>query len=187
MHHDACEHSAPSWPMSYVQVDSVPVEYRHLNPSCPLPPWRVNPETGMSLLLSDPPEKRDDVYKWTANIPLGIARVNEKRTVALQYFTSQVSQFNEYNRLHPDAPVSPPADTTEGKCAFSYSPTGSQHSFLDAIWIKSYNGNSKPRGSTHHSVAYLSWDNSVTPPAWEIVNLNIESKNYAELLCNDIP
>ena len=153
------------------------------NPGKPL--WGF--PDGWGIMQTDPPSQRDDVYKWTVNIPLGISRVNLKNEEVSSFWTRQVKQFSDWNRLHPKAQIAGPSDATEGKCTFSYSPTGSQHSFLDAMWIKDYNGSPKPNDPSLHSGFYIYWEDAANPPYWQINNTNNKGKDYVEFVCNALP
>jgi len=153
------------------------------NPGKPL--WGF--PDGWGIMQTDPPSQRDDVYKWTSNIPEGINRVNYKLTIISPFWDQQVRQFTAWNLAHPNALVPAPPDASEGTCMFSYSPAGSQHSFEDAMWIKAYNGSSKPDGSSFHSGAYIYWENATDPPHWQIVNTNNKGEDYVEFVCNALP
>jgi hypothetical protein len=76
--------------------------------------------------------------------------------------------------------VAAPQDTTFNGSTFSYSPTGNQHSYEDAIWIKQYNG---AVGN------YISWMNTgifENSPRWQF-NQNDSDGDYVKKVCGYLP
>jgi len=101
------------------------------------------------MQLTNPPATRRQLWDWQANVSAGMTLLGSvgtpasgKGAEAKASWNQSVSQFNQYNAEHWIFPASPPSNRSESCVTFSYSPTGNQHSFLDAVWLKRYNGNS---------------------------------------------
>lgn len=165
--------------------------FRQFEPSPGLPLW--GHPNGWGIMMVENPPRDELLYNWRENVAEGVLILNNKFGDADAFWSRQVSQYEQYEAdpLHPRIPVHP--NVVEGPCVFSHNPAASEHSFRDAIWIKMYNGASKPRPIPPHihSGMYLYWDNLDTDPLaipyWQRVELNSENVNYVESVCDDIP
>jgi hypothetical protein len=120
------------------------------------------PPHGFGIMQLDPPGGSQNIWNWTSNVDAGRAIINAFQAGSYEFWTTQQVQFETWNSQHQANPVAQPADDPEGNVIFSYSPTGANKSFADAIWIKQYNG--APSGH------YLVWQNGSgheDAPFWE--------------------
>ncbi|MFI5247800.1 MAG: hypothetical protein ACHQWV_04515 [Nitrospirales bacterium] len=143
---------------------------------------------GFGIFQIDPPTTTGDIWNWTTNVAEGKYQlIYDKGVAASQVWNNYVKAFNDWNHDHPDQQASLPPDDDQGKCFFSYNPTPSQKSFLDAIWIKRNNGIGQ------HKLDYIYWSTSdPTHPKWDfqrteyIASIDMDV-NYVNVVCNKNP
>ena len=66
---------------------------------------------------------------------------------------------------------------------FGGAPQGTNRSFIDATWIKNYNGSSRPGGGSGYYYNIIR-DTPTSKPSWIIFNLNNQNHNYVEAVSN---
>jgi hypothetical protein len=124
-----------------------------------LPLWTNN--HGFGIMQVDP-AMDVDLFSWVQNVTDGVKKNADNQAGASTFWANQVSQYTKWANAHDNQPA-PPANDPEGSyCTFSYSSQGSEQSFLDAIWIKQYNG--APNGN------YIGWQNGGIHrkhPSWQ--------------------
>lgn len=123
----------------------------------------------------------EDVWNWRHNVATGLQLLRNQAQIARTFWDRQVSQFNTWNASHPNAQITPPDDVTYNGITFSFNPSGIQHSFMDAIAIKMFNG------ATAH---FIVWDNvgqNAQSPRWRLNPLNNFGRNYVERVCQTAP
>lgn len=116
---------------------------------------------GFGIMQLDPPRSQGDLFEWTQNVTDGIAKVDNAASYGLGFWNRQVAQYTAWAQAHNNLPVPPGNDSEGTTCVFSYTPSGGEYPFSDAISIKVYNG--APRN-------YIFWLNTgahATNPAWE--------------------
>jgi IPT/TIG domain len=152
----------------------------------PLTSWRqfinglpiFGPPHGYGMMQIDPSTTLDLLFDWKVNADKGKQTVQVKKTENIGAWNGYISAWDAYNFIHPDNPAPPFANQSEGtQCVFSMSPSGTQHDFFDAVWIKAYNSNTLGR--------YLAWDTNTNH--WVRHELNSDGLNYVARLCNQIP
>jgi hypothetical protein len=116
---------------------------------------------GFGIMQLDPPASQLDVFEWTQNVTDGVAAVNALGPGAQSFWRRQVAQYTAWAQAHNNTPP-PPANDAEGtSCVFSYTPTGSEYPFSDAIWIKQYNG------AARNYIVWLNTGTYATNPMWQ--------------------
>lgn len=162
--------------------------YAQFLPTSGLPRYANNHDGGYGIFQLSPPSTPAQYWNWQANVDGGKKVLEQKRDSlsprgATKFWNDQKDQFNTWNSNHSTEPilqVPPPDPTIDGDCVFSFSPSGSEHSYRDAIWIKMYNGASQN---------YISWDNVTDPnhPQWAFSKTNANGKNYVDRICTTVP
>ena len=102
------------------------------------------------------------VWNWKENVAKAKSIIHDNSLAATTFWNRQVQQFNQWNADHPGATVAPPHDVTYGSTTFSFSPTGNQKSFADAIAIKMFNG------AAHHFIVWKNNGADASHPFWRI-------------------
>lgn len=136
------------------------------------------------------------LWDWKENIRIGVAFLQgEKYNMVNNHFDRELDIVEEWNLVHQDDLVNGHADQAEGNITYTHSnsynfnhdlgddPTGNNHSFIDATWIKNYNGSSRPE-SNDGWYYNLERDSKQSKPYWEIYNLNVHNHNYVEAVSN---
>jgi hypothetical protein len=125
------------------------------------------------------PEK---LWNWKANVDKGKEILEEKRKDSEEFWNRQVDQFIRWNLENEENIKDPPLDSTFNGYTFSYSPSNNEKSYMDAIWIKQYNG--------AYGGNYISWQNTgpyESNPFWQFNRLNNSGYDYVEAVCNKLP
>ncbi len=129
--------------------------------------------------LTNPVPSDIQFWSWKENVNAGKSMIGDKVMYADGFWNNQIAQFNAWNNTH-DPDIAAPANTTDGGITFSYSPTGNQKSYADAIAIKAYNGTSLGN--------YIVWqDADPLHPFWPKHEINEDGVNYVNLICSTNP
>lgn len=105
--------------------------------------------------LTPPRNPMNQVWDWKHNVLGGKTIIDEKKSPADAFWTTNHKEWVDYNNEHPASPAPPYPDHSPGAyCTFTFdSPPGSgKHPFKDANWIKAFNG--APGG---HGGYYIFW------------------------------
>jgi hypothetical protein len=137
-----------------------------------------------------------ELWDWKANIRRGVQFIEgEKYNAVNRHFNRELGIIEEWDLVHQDDEVEGPADQAEGNITYTHAnsdnfnhdfgdePTGTDRSFMDATWIKHYNGSSRP-GSNNGWYYNLERDTRESKPYWVIYNLNVHNHNYVEAVSN---
>ena len=129
------------------------------------------------------------LWDWKTNIDLGYNFLTEEKWgIANNWISRQMTQVNRWNADNPDDPIEHHPDQEEGQGTriitythaaspnFNYTwgrlPVGLR-SFIDAVWIKGYNGNSN---GYYYSIVVP--QDPVLKPYWELRRTNNDNHNY---------
>jgi hypothetical protein len=147
------------------------------------PVW--GPPHGFGIMQVDPPRKQADLFSWTQNITDGIDVLEDKTIDAVDFWDSQVEQYDEFiagnsgkAKKYPH-----PANQTVASCTFGWN---TDHPFQDALTIQAFNGN----GAS--GAYYLSWHNPIkypSKPGW-VQNIPTSKgcpKGYVDCVCSKDP
>jgi len=137
---------------------------------------------GIGLMMLDPPPSYFTLWDWTVNINDGKQVLEQKRQQAVTAWEQTRSAYEIFKATHPAA--KPPCDIVEGsaqQCRFGFEATASAHAYLDAVWMKRYNGNSGGGD-------YLQFVGTGNNKYWKAFRYNSGSRNYVNLVCSaDVP
>jgi len=137
-----------------------------------------------------------ELWNWKANIDRGYLFLNgEKRRMVNTHFSRKLAIIQQWNRRNQKDSVEAHADQTEGLITYSHANSnyfthdfgrtqqGTNKSFIDATWIKNYNGSSRPggRGGYYYDIERT---DQQCAPYWIIYNLNNNNHNYVEAVSN---
>ncbi len=155
------------------------------------PKW--GPPHGYGVLQIDPPwgSNRDrppisTMFNWRVNVDLAHTLLWVDKKPALDtYWRAEVQQWRDYNLANPDSPAGPP-DHDEANCSFRFYVSGPDQqnrifSIEDALWIKSYNGNS---GSG--SGRYAEWAENQGQWRFNVLNGYAQPFNYVNRVCSGV-
>ena len=145
------------------------------------PNW--GPPLGFGLMQVDLTQYTQSTYEsvifdWTQNVMKGSAILQDDINQADDNWDTWVGNWNAYNLQNPGFPVPAPFNTQEGPCTFSIAPSGSQHSFSDAIAMKYYNAG---RGVPY--LQYTGTDPRI-PGNWIEKPLGGNGTDYPALVCS---
>jgi len=139
------------------------------------------------------------LWDWKENIRIGVAFLQgEKYEMVNNYFDRQLDIIEKWNLRNPDDVVEKHSNRTEGKITYEHAnsanfdfdfggaPQGNNKSFIDATWIKNYNGSTRP-GSNDGYYYNLEKETTSGKPYWEIFPLNRNNHNYVEAVSNQAP
>jgi len=136
---------------------------------------------GFGIMQLDPPPSQSDVFEWTQNVTDGVSKVNALESGATAFWNRQVAQYAAWAKAHNGTPP-PPANDSEGtSCVFSYTPTGTEYPFSDAIWIKQYNG------AARNYIVWLNTGSHSTNPMWQFYKCSTTSVGtvcYVHAVCS---
>ncbi len=130
-----------------------------------------------------------ELWSWKANVDRGYNFLTgEKFDIAENHIEGEMESVNEWNRDNPNDLVEGHDDQEEGNNINSVTYTHASsnsfnflwgnldaglESFLDAVWIKSYNGNSR---GYYYRLRTLSRRGE--KPQWELRRINLHDHNY---------
>jgi len=130
------------------------------------------------------------LWNWKKNVEIGYKfLMGEKKCIARNKMEEIDNDLEEWNKKNQDNPVEGHIDQIEGGVTFTHASSPSftfnwgkldagKRSFLDAVWIKSYNGNSQ--GYYYNLVVP---ENSKEKPYFTLNRINNENRNYVEDVC----
>ncbi|REE00541.1 hypothetical protein C7460_105167 [Marinoscillum furvescens DSM 4134] len=143
----------------------------------------------LDLLAGGQRPTAQELWSWKANVDRGYDFLTgEKFNIAEVHIAGEMVAVNTWNTANPTDLVEGHADQEEGNntnsVTYTYASSDSfdfdwgdldagSESFLDAVWIKSYNGNS--RGYYYRLVAPT---REGEKPEWELRRTNIHDHNY---------
>ena len=136
----------------------------------------LGPPRGFGVMQVEDPPSSFQLWDWRENVKAGVAAVNATYLTASKRWKAAQDAFTSWNSDHPTSQVDPPIDTSEGNCSFSFSPSGQSHSFLDALWVKSYN-------SGQPYIQFVTPRPGVASGGWRINPLGLNGTNYIQALC----
>ncbi|MBS1826561.1 MAG: hypothetical protein JST93_14695 [Acidobacteria bacterium] len=150
------------------------------------PPCSTRPEGrptwgtphGFGVMQVDPPPTYVTLWDWTVNVSQGKQKLASFLATSQGWWDSQRQQYEQFKATHPAA--KPPCEILEGnaqQCRFGYtenSATGT-HSYLDAVWMKVYNG-----ASPH----YISWAGTGNLRYWKVSRYGANGKAYVNEVCS---
>jgi hypothetical protein len=109
-----------------------------------------------------------ELWDWQANVAAGLCFLTgEKKSIAEASWQTSLDGYTQHLIEHPNHPV--PSSDTYVCVTYAFAPSGNERSFLDAIWLKAYNG-----ASGGH---YLRWD--ITAQDWDKNPLNSPPPPYS--------
>ena len=139
-----------------------------------------------------------ELWDWKANVDGGYEFLNgEKWSMVNGNMNSNINRMQDWNDDHPDNPVEGHADQVEGNNATNITythansshfdhdlgedPTGTSRSFIEAAWMKNYNGSS---GGTngYPGYYYVCKQSGQTKPYWDLHRTNNSGENYVEFV-----
>jgi len=139
------------------------------------------------------------LWDWKENIRIGVAFLQgEKYEMVNNHFNRELDILEKWNLRNPDDVVEKHLNRTEGNITYEHAnsanfsidfggnPSSDNKSFIDATWIKNYNGSTRP-GSNDGYYYNLEIENSSGKPYWEIYPLNKNNHNYVEAVSNQSP
>ncbi len=131
-----------------------------------------------------------ELWSWQANVDRGYGFLTgEKFNIAENHIEGEMQVITRWNNDNPDDLVEGHADQEEGNNTHSVTYTHAssdsfdfdwgeldddEESFLDAVWIKSYNGNS----NGYYYRLIIDPSNPLAKPEWELSRTNIHEHNY---------
>jgi hypothetical protein len=136
---------------------------------------------GFGIMQMDPPPSQLDVFDWTQNVTDGVSKVNGLGPGALAFWNRQVAQYTKCAAAHNNTPPPPSNDSEGTSCVFSYTPTGTEYPFSDAIWIKQYNG------AAQNYIVWLNTGSHATNPLWQFykcATTSVGTVCYVSRICS---
>ncbi|MCB0488634.1 MAG: hypothetical protein KDC99_09155 [Cyclobacteriaceae bacterium] len=151
----------------------------------------------LDLLNNEQRPSAQELWDWKSNIDRGYQFLTgEKWTMVNTNMNGNMSRVNVWNLANPDSPVVGHSDQIEGNTTnvtythadsenfshdFGGNPTGTYKSFIDAAWIKNYNGSSG--GSDGYpGFYYVCKKLGQNKPFWDLQRINSRGENYVELV-----
>lgn len=132
-----------------------------------------------------------ELWSWKANADRGHTFLTgEKYDIAENHIEGEMETINIWLRNNSDDLVDGHNDQVEGNFTYTHAASddfdydwgdldAGDKSFLDAVWIKSYNGNSN--GYYYRLVPN---NDPAIKPEWELRRTNSHSHNYVEAVSN---
>ena len=158
------------------------------------PKW--GPPHGYGLMQIDPPWGSSGdrppittMFNWRVNVDLAHTLLwTDKKPTMDFYWRGEVLKWATYNANNPNDPAAPP-DRDDGNCQFRFYATGADQQnrifqIDDALWIKSYNGNSSYSGENFplNNGRYVQW---VTDHwIFNLLNQHDPPFNYVNRICS---
>ena len=143
--------------------------------------------TQLDLLDEGQRPTAQELWGWKANVDRGHQFLSgEKWNIANSHITGEVEAVDTWDTKNPTDPIQGHPNQTEGGISYTHASsqsfgydwdnlTGTSQSFLDAVWIKSYNGNS--RGYYYTLVVP---NREGVRPYWILKRTNSHNHNYVE-------
>jgi len=144
---------------------------------------------GFGIMQIDYHNNVYDLWTWTVNVADGQSTIAANAANGLNFWVVQIKSSQAYDSSHPN-PAAPLYSTIEGPCEFEAIPIPirpplQQHSYSDAIAIKSYN--SGPPSIRNPINAYIRFNPAVG--VWVLNPLGGTSPpfDYVYRVCTTIP
>lgn len=139
------------------------------------------------------------LWNWKENIKIGVAFLQgEKYDMVNNHFNREMEDVENWNYKNSDNEIEGHADQVEGNITYTHSNSdnfdhdlgddsiGNNHSFIDAAWIKNYNGSSG--GSDGYpGYYYVLKQVGNNKPYWDLHRINSNNHNYVEAVSNRTP
>lgn len=150
---------------------------------------------GWGLVQKDPPDSEADLWNWMTNLETGYNfLMGEKHGIATGAWNRNYEEYQQYMAIYPNySYLGTTTYTASTSVCFALNPTGTQRSFFDGVWIKSYNGNTGgdpiPGETGNYAGYYYVWQNrgdDENSPHWAVQNLNTENPpvDYVAGVCS---
>jgi hypothetical protein len=140
-----------------------------------------------------------ELWDWKANLRRGVEFIEgEKYNSVDRHFEREMEDIDAWNYKNPDNKIEGHANQIEGNITYTHSnsdnfdydfgdaPTGNNHSFIDATWIKNYNGSSEGTDG-YPGYYYVLKQVGNNKPYWDLHRTNSNNHNYVEAVSNRIP
>ncbi|MFW6222412.1 MAG: hypothetical protein ACOC3T_02245, partial [Bacteroidota bacterium] len=140
-----------------------------------------------------------ELWDWKANIDRGVEfLLNEKHAGVENHFEDDINAVTEWNHYNPEDRIEGAGSQIEGDITYTHSnsnnfdidfgedPPQNNKSFIDATWIKHYNGSS---GGTdgYPGYYYILKQVGDNKPYWDIQRINSNGHNYVGVISNQNP